>query len=290
LNSTDRRLRTESAMRAGGSSRCRACSLQNVFASSKLFADDTPIPVLDPGRGRTKIGRLWGLDARLGQVLQDLERRHGGRDDFFRSSDVLSIGSIHIPGYVSCWEARGNLCRNDKVVIRVETTFMGQFTDLTGRRFGRLTVLGQSKNRGRRVTWLCQCTCGRRKLLVADYLTCGKARSCGCMRDEMTRKRSTTHGATRARQPTKEYRAWSNIKRRCYNPSEPRYSGCGGRGIEMYSPWIESFSAFLRDLGPAPPDTTMKRLDPDGDFEPGNCVWQPKPRRKVKGRKFKQKR
>ena len=32
---------------------------RNVFASNKLFADDTPIPVLDPGRGRTKTGRLW---------------------------------------------------------------------------------------------------------------------------------------------------------------------------------------------------------------------------------------
>lgn len=32
---------------------------KHVFASSKLFADDTPIPVLDPGRGRTKTGRLW---------------------------------------------------------------------------------------------------------------------------------------------------------------------------------------------------------------------------------------
>jgi transposase len=31
----------------------------HVFASSKLFADDTPLPVLDPGRGRTKTGRLW---------------------------------------------------------------------------------------------------------------------------------------------------------------------------------------------------------------------------------------
>jgi len=30
-----------------------------IFASGKLFADDTPVPVLDPGRGRTKIGRLW---------------------------------------------------------------------------------------------------------------------------------------------------------------------------------------------------------------------------------------
>jgi transposase len=31
----------------------------HVFRSSKIFADDTPIPVLDPGRGRTKMGRLW---------------------------------------------------------------------------------------------------------------------------------------------------------------------------------------------------------------------------------------
>ncbi len=30
-----------------------------VFAGPTLFADDTPIPVLDPGRGRTKTGRLW---------------------------------------------------------------------------------------------------------------------------------------------------------------------------------------------------------------------------------------
>ena len=31
----------------------------NVFASPYLFADDTPVPVLDPGRGRTKTGRFW---------------------------------------------------------------------------------------------------------------------------------------------------------------------------------------------------------------------------------------
>ena len=31
----------------------------HVMAATKLHADDTPVPVLDPGRGRTKIGRLW---------------------------------------------------------------------------------------------------------------------------------------------------------------------------------------------------------------------------------------
>jgi len=37
----------------------RARLADHVFASTKLFADDTPIPVLDPGRGRTRTGRLW---------------------------------------------------------------------------------------------------------------------------------------------------------------------------------------------------------------------------------------
>jgi transposase len=32
---------------------------EHVMAASKLHADDTPVPVLDPGRGRTKTGRLW---------------------------------------------------------------------------------------------------------------------------------------------------------------------------------------------------------------------------------------
>ena len=30
-----------------------------VLAAEKLHADDTPIPVLDPGRGRTQTGRIW---------------------------------------------------------------------------------------------------------------------------------------------------------------------------------------------------------------------------------------
>ena len=37
----------------------RARLAEQVFASRKLFADDTTVPVLDPGRGRTRTGRLW---------------------------------------------------------------------------------------------------------------------------------------------------------------------------------------------------------------------------------------
>jgi hypothetical protein len=44
---------------AGGWSLKQARLAAHVFGSTKLFADDPPIPVLDPGRGRTKTGRLW---------------------------------------------------------------------------------------------------------------------------------------------------------------------------------------------------------------------------------------
>lgn len=44
---------------------------ETIFASHFLFADDTPVPVLDPGRGRTKTGRFW--------VYARDERPGGGR-------------------------------------------------------------------------------------------------------------------------------------------------------------------------------------------------------------------
>src|SRR3954463_6707415 len=33
---------------------------RHVMASTRIFADDTTLPVIDPGRGRTRTGRLWG--------------------------------------------------------------------------------------------------------------------------------------------------------------------------------------------------------------------------------------
>ena len=154
---------------------------------------------------------------------------------------------------------------------------MGALTDLTGRRFGRLLVLRRGANRGRRVTWLCQCSCGHRKRLVADYLTSKRYRSCGCLRNETTRKRSTIHGHTVGRHPTKEYRAWAHMKGRCYNPTDPRYRSCGGRGIKVCRSWRNDFESFLRDLGPAPTNGILKRRDVDSDYAPENCEWQIRP-------------
>lgn len=44
---------------------------RHVLSGGAIHADDTPVPVLDPGRERTKTGRLWAY-------VRD-ERGHGSR-------------------------------------------------------------------------------------------------------------------------------------------------------------------------------------------------------------------
>lgn len=58
----------------------------------------------------------------------------------------------------------------------------GRAEDLTGRRFGYLTVLNRAENKNRRTSWLCRCDCGNEKIITAHDLKAGKCRSCGCKR------------------------------------------------------------------------------------------------------------
>jgi len=73
---------------------------------------------------------------------------------------------------------------------------------------------------------------------------------------------------------TPTYRAWHEMKKRCYNPNVIRYPKYGGRGIEVCERWRESFSAFLADMGEKPgPEYSMDRVDVNGNYEPNNCRW-----------------
>ena len=71
---------------------------------------------------------------------------------------------------------------------------MSRIVDLTGERFGRLTVLGVGKPRetasGRTlIEWICQCDCGKKVSVPGDYLKRGKTRSCGCLKRDETLSR-----------------------------------------------------------------------------------------------------
>ena len=61
---------------------------------------------------------------------------------------------------------------------------MGQFIDLTGRRFGMLRVVGKPRhNKYWKYEWLCKCDCGNVKYILGANLRYGITTSCGCERD-----------------------------------------------------------------------------------------------------------
>jgi hypothetical protein len=79
----------------------------------------------------------------------------------------------------------------------------------------------------------------------------------------------TAHG----RHGTPTYRSWRSMKTRCTNPNHEGYTYYGGRGIRVCDRWAESFETFLADMGDRPEGTSLDRIDPDGDYEPGNVRW-----------------
>jgi hypothetical protein len=64
------------------------------------------------------------------------------------------------------------------------------------------------------------------------------------------------------------------MKARCLNPARPNYSRYGGRGIKIYQKWIDSFEEFYSYIGPKPENTSLGRIDNNGNYEPGNVRWE----------------
>ena len=63
---------------------------------------------------------------------------------------------------------------------------MAKAIDLTGQKFGKLTVIKRGDNIGRESGWLCKCNCGNPelKLIRSHHLRYGFTESCGCLQKE----------------------------------------------------------------------------------------------------------
>ena len=145
---------------------------------------------------------------------------------------------------------------------------MGKIKDLTGQRFGKLTVRQFLRiGKDRSAIWLCDCDCGNTTEVSTKKLTSKNTKSCGCLREELHK----THGLS----DTKLFNVWSGMKQRCYNATTSNYKDYGGRGIKMCDEWLNDFKVFYdwaMENG-YEDGLSLDRIDVDGNYEPNNCRW-----------------
>jgi hypothetical protein len=157
-----------------------------------------------------------------------------------------------------------------------------KFVDITGKRYGKLTVIRKHghNEKGNRITWECLCDCGNTAIVTGIYLG-RRTNSCGCMSSRATAsERNSTHGMSK----TRIYRVWASMLERCNTPSTDSYRLYGARGIKVCDRW-KSFEHFFEDMGDTYKEgLSIERVDVNGDYCPENCTWIEKSKQAINKR------
>lgn len=145
------------------------------------------------------------------------------------------------------------------------------FRNITGQKFGRLTAVQYDCKANGFHLWKCHCDCGAERTVRESNLMNGNSRSCGCLQKEIAASENTVHSMVES----PEYNSWRGAKERCTNQNHIEYHIYGGRGVTMCERWLNSFAAFLEDMGrkPSPKHSIDRFPNNSGNYEPGNCRW-----------------
>ncbi len=151
---------------------------------------------------------------------------------------------------------------------------MSSRIDISGKSFGRWTVLQFDCSKRGEAYWICECNCGTVRSVNGYHLRSGRSTSCGCYSAELKSKnpRGIKHGLKKSN--PRLYRIWQCMLNRCRRKNGTDYKVYGGRGISVCEEWHEfpAFYEWARANGYSD-DLTIDRINVDGNYEPSNCQW-----------------
>ena len=157
--------------------------------------------------------------------------------------------------------------------------------DLTGQKFGRLTVIRfipPNERTTKGYSWWCRCDCGNEIKAYPFKLKNGMQQSCGCLKEEMKPRigeisKKYNHSNKRL------YGVYFAMLDRCYNQKNKRWIDYGGRGIKVCDEWLgeNGYDIFAEwalangyDVNAKHGECTIDRINCNGNYEPSNCEWR----------------
>lgn len=178
--------------------------------------------------------------------------------------------------YGALWECKCE-CGNTVIVRSAElnngskkscgcTKFFDRDYNVTGQKFGRLLVIDDAEplvdKNGRNRMVLCRCDCGNFVIKKMTKVVNGEIKSCGCLAVEKSRERGRHHMTK-----TRIHNEWSSMLARCGKKR-------GYEDVTVCGEWrvFENFYEWSMNNGYSD-NLTLDRIDPYGNYEPGNCRW-----------------